>query len=135
MTRRLAAIMFTDIAGYTPLSQADEAAALRLLQEQNRLVRPLLEIHRGRLVKSMGDGLLIEFANALEAVECAMDLQRHIQERNTREASPALQVRIGIHLGDVQGDGSDILGDAVNIASRIEPLAAPGAEGASGSAL
>lgn len=126
MARRLAAIMFTDIAGYTALSQTDEAAALRLLQDQERLVRGLLEIHRGRLVKSIGDGLLIEFANALDAVECAVDLQHHIRERNAREPTPPLRVRIGIHLGDVEGSGSDILGDAVNVASRVEPLAEPG---------
>ena len=126
MTRRLAAIMFTDIAGYTSLSQTDEAAALRLLEEQERLVHPLLELHRGRKVKEIGDGLLIEFGNALDAVECAVDLQQHIQQRNAREPPPELRVRIGVHLGDVQGAGADILGDAVNIASRIEPLADPG---------
>ncbi len=126
MARRLAAIMFTDIAGYTALSQSDEAAALRLLQEQERLVRGLLEIHRGRLVKSIGDGFLIEFANARDAVDCAVDLQRHIQERNVRTSPPELNVRIGIHLGDVEGAGADIVGDTVNVASRIEPLAEPG---------
>ncbi len=125
-TRRLAAIVFTDIAGYTSLAQSDEAGALRLLQEQERLIRPLLEIHRGRKVKSMGDGLLIEFHNALDAVECAVDLQRQVHERNTREEERPLRLRVGIHLGDVQRKGSDILGDAVNIASRVEPLADPG---------
>ncbi len=123
MPRRLAAIVFTDIAGYTSLSQKDERAALALLREQERLVRPLLEIHRGRLVKAMGDGLLVEFSNALDAVACAVDLQQHIHERNARELPPKLRVRIGIHLGDVEDAGSDILGDAVNVASRIEPLA------------
>ena len=126
MPRRLAAIMFTDIAGYTALSQTDEPAALRLLQDQERLVRGLLEVHQGRWVKSMGDGLLLEFPDALDAVVCAVDLQRHIQELNAREPSPELRVRIGIHVGDVQGAGPDILGDSVNIASRIEPLADPG---------
>ncbi len=126
MSRRLAAIMFTDIAEYTSLSQSDETAALGLLRDQERLVRGLLEVHEGRLVKSMGDGLLIEFSNARNAVTCAADLQRHLHERNTQEPPPALRMRIGIHLGDVEGTGSDILGDAVNIASRIEPLAEPG---------
>ena len=126
MARRLAAIMFTDIAGYTSLSQRDEPAALRLLQDQERLVRGLLEIHQGRLVKSIGDGLLLEFPDALDAVACAVDLQRHIRERNARERPPELKVRIGVHLGDVEGVGPDILGDAVNVASRIEPLAEPG---------
>jgi len=124
--RRLAAIVFTDIVGYTSLSQEDEPAALRMLREQERLVHGLLEIHRGRQVKSIGDGLLLEFPDALDAVECAIDLQRHLFERNAREGAPALRVRVGVHLGDVQGVGADILGDAVNIASRVEPLADPG---------
>ena len=124
--RRLAAIVFTDISGYTALSQSNERAAIGLLHDQDRLVRPLLEIHRGRLVKSIGDGLLLEFPNALDAVSYAVDLQRHIRERNARSPPPELLVRIGIHLGDVEEAGTDILGDTVNIASRIEPLAAPG---------
>jgi len=127
MARRLAAIMFTDIAGFTALSQTDEKGALRLLREQEALVLPLLELHRGRQVKSMGDGLLIEFPDALDAVEGAVDIQRHVQERNAREEKGTpLRLRVGIHLGDVEGVGTDILGDAVNIASRIEPLAEPG---------
>ena len=126
MARRLAAIVFTDIAGYTALSHRDEPAALRLLQDQERLVRGLLEVHQGRLVKAIGDGLLMEHSNALDAVSCAIDLQRHIQDRNARQPAPELRVRIGIHLGDVQETGPDILGDAVNIASRLEPLAEPG---------
>jgi len=126
MPRRLAAIMFTDIAGYTALAQQDEAAALRLLREQERLVRPLLAIHRGRKVKSIGDGLLLEFVNALDAVQCGLELQRLVGERNAQEGVHPLRLRIGIHLGDVQSQGSDILGDAVNIAARIEPLAEPG---------
>jgi len=126
MPRRLAAIMFTDIADYTALSQADEKGALRLLREQEGLVWPILELHRGRKVKSMGDGLLIEFPDALDAVECAVDLQHHVQERNVREETTPLRLRIGIHLGDVEGAGTDILGDAVNIAQRIESVAEPG---------
>jgi adenylate cyclase len=125
-TRRLAAIVFTDIAGYTTLTQADEGGALRLVQEQEKLVRPLLEAHRGRKVKSMGDGLLLEFPNALDAVEWAVDLQRHVHERNAREGVPPFRIRVGIHLGDVERRGTDIFGDAVNIASRVEPIAEPG---------
>jgi adenylate cyclase len=125
MARRLTAIMFTDIAGYTALTQSDEAGALRLLEEQQVLVKPILEVHRGRKVKSIGDGMLIEFPNALDAVECAVDFQRQVHDRNIRGGSPALRLRVGIHLGDVQEDGGDILGDAVNIASRLEPLAEP----------
>lgn len=125
MARRLAAIMFTDLTGYTGLAQADEAAALRLLQEQEKLVRPVLEVHRGRKVKSMGDGLLIEFPDALDAVESAVDLQRHVHEHNAQEGARPLKMRIGIHLGDVERRGTDIVGDAVNVASRVEPLAEP----------
>jgi adenylate cyclase len=126
MARRLAAIVFTDLAGYTELTQRNEGAALQLLQAQDRLVRPVLELHHGRKVKSMGDGLLLEFSNALDAVEGAVDLQRRANEHNTAEGSSPLRLRIGIHLGDVQRRGTDILGDSVNIASRIEPLATEG---------
>ena len=126
MARRLAAIMYTDLTGYTALTQADEAGALRLLREQAKLVRPVLESHRGRMVKSMGDGLLIEFPDVLDAVECAVDLQRHVHAHDAEEGAQPFGMRVGIHLGDVQRRGTDILGDAVNIASRVEPLADPG---------
>jgi adenylate cyclase len=126
MPRRLAAIMFTDIAGYTAMTQADEKGALRLLHDQERLLRPLLEKHRGRRVKSMGDGLLLEFPNALDAIECGVEFQRLAHEHNAAPDARPINVRIGIHLGDVQREGTDILGDSVNIASRIEPLAEPG---------
>jgi len=124
--RRLAAIVFTDIEGYTALSQRDEPAALRLVQEQDRLGQALVQIHHGRKVKSTGDGLMLEFPDALDAVACAVDLQRHVHERNARVGGAPLRVRVGIHVGDVQGVGKDILGDAVNIAARIEPVAEPG---------
>ncbi|MFZ0892599.1 MAG: adenylate/guanylate cyclase domain-containing protein [Thermoplasmata archaeon] len=125
MTRRLAAIMFTDMVGSTQLAQRDEKAALQLLREQEGLARPILEAHRGRLVKSTGDGFLVEFGNALDAVECAVDFQRRVFERSSEERQP-LNVRIGIHVGDVESEGNDILGDAVNIAARIEPIAEAG---------
>ena len=125
-TRRLAAIVFTDIVGYTSLAQGDERGALALVAAQDRLVRPLLESHRGRKVKAIGDGLLLEFKNALDAVEFAVAFQRAAVDRTPDAGEPPLRVRIGIHLGDVERRGSDILGDAVNVASRIEPLAEPG---------
>ena len=126
MPRRLVAIMFTDIAGFTPLTQVDEPGALGLVQEQEKLVRRLLAAHQGRRVKSTGDGLLLEFKNALDAVECGAELQWRLHERNAEEGVRPLRIRVGIHLGDVQRRGTDILGDAVNIAARIEPLAEPG---------
>ncbi|HKN07037.1 MAG TPA: adenylate/guanylate cyclase domain-containing protein [Thermoplasmata archaeon] len=125
-TRRLAAIMFTDTVGYTASTQADEARALDLLGVQQELVRPLLIAHRGREIKSTGDGFLVEFDSALKATQCAVDIQRRIYERNAEKTLAPIQIRIGIHLGDVVQRGNDILGDAVNIAARIEPVAEPG---------
>lgn len=118
--------MFTDLEGYASLTHVDEAGALADLQELERLVAPVLAVHHGRKVKSMGDGLLIEFPNARDAVEGAVDLQRSVHEHNVRKGTDRLRLRVGIHVGDVERRGRDILGDAVNIASRIEPLAEPG---------
>ncbi len=119
-TRRLAAIMFIDVAGFTALTQTDEKAALALVREQEALLAPLLRRFRGRKVKSTGDGLLLEFPNALDAVELGVAFQRQVHERNRRETARPLPVRVGIHLGDVQREGNDILGDTVNICSRVE---------------
>ena len=126
MARRLAAIMFTDVVGSTRLAQQDERAALELLKEQEELARPVLTAHHGRLVKSTGDGMLVEFGNALEAVQCAVELQRKVHERGEPAGKPALELRIGIHVGDVEESGTDILGDAVNVTARVEPIAEPG---------
>jgi adenylate cyclase len=124
--RRLSAIMFTDMVGSTAAAQANESEALRLRDEQAVLVRSLLAVYHGREVKSMGDGFLAEFDSALHAVQCAVDIQQHLQKRNSQPGLAPIRLRIGIHLGDVEPRASDIVGDAVNIASRIEPLAAPG---------
>jgi adenylate cyclase len=126
-TRRLAAIMLTDIVGYTALTQADEALTLALLAEHAALLRPLFAEHSGREVKGTGDGFLVEFPSALQAVRCAVGIQRALHERNSfLPTDRAIQVRIGIHLGDVVHRDGDILGDGVNITARIEPLAKPG---------
>ena len=125
--RKLAAIMFTDLVGYTSLSQDNEALALRLLDEHRTLVRPFFSKHNGREVKTVGDAFLVEFPSALEAVRCAFDIQQSLQEMNSgRTLGKQVQVRVGVHLGDVVHDQNDVYGDAVNIASRIEPLAMPG---------
>jgi len=119
--------MFTDMVGFTALAQRDEPLAMELLQEQRRLVRPILAKYNGREIKTIGDAFLVEFDSALEAVRCAVEIQTGLKEENARrEKEHAISIRIGIHLGDVIHDGADVGGDAVNIASRIEPLAPAG---------
>ncbi len=117
--------MFTDMVGYTALTQTDEPQALSLLETQRNLMQPVLSKHGGRKVKTMGDGSLIEFGSALQATESAVEIQKVLHEYNEARLVK-LSVRIGIHVGDVVHTDGDIFGDAVNIASRIEPLAGPG---------
>jgi adenylate cyclase len=124
--RRLAAVMFTDTVGYTASTQSNEGRSLDLLRQQTELVRPVVALHQGHEIKSTGDGFLVEFDSALKAVQCAVNIQRRLNERNSEGGLAPIRIRIGVHLGDVVQNGSDILGDAVNIAARIEPLAEPG---------
>jgi adenylate cyclase len=126
-TRRLAAILAADIAGNSRLMGADEVGTVQALREHRTAADPLIAQHGGRIVKTTGDGLLIEFGSVVGAVECAMGLQRLSAERNA--ATPAerrMEWRIGIHIGDVLIEGDDILGDGVNIAARLEGIAEPG---------
>ena len=125
--RRLAAIMFTDIVGYGVHTQRNEALALDLLAHHNELLRPIIANHRGDEVKSMGDGFLLEFASALDAVRCATQMQKTLHRANKNaDEDHHIQIRIGIHLGDVEHRDGDVFGDGVNIASRLEALAEPG---------
>ena len=125
--RKLAAIVFTDMVGYTALAQRDEALALELLGEQREVVRPIIKRHNGKEVKTIGDAFLVQFRSALDAVECAASIQKSLHELNlNRPPERRIVLRVGVHVGDVIEEGDDIQGDAVNIASRIEPIAAPG---------
>jgi class 3 adenylate cyclase/TolB-like protein/Tfp pilus assembly protein PilF len=125
--RQLAAVMFTDMVGYSALAQRNEALALEVLEEHRRLVRPLFTNHGGREIKTIGDAFMVEFASPVEAARCAIAMQRLLHGRNA-DAPPErqLRIRIGLHLGDVVHREGDVYGDGVNIAARIEPLAEPG---------
>ncbi|HEY6283219.1 MAG TPA: tetratricopeptide repeat protein [Nitrososphaerales archaeon] len=125
--RRLSSIMFTDMVGYTSLSERDEALALVLLEEQRQLVRPIFERHGGIEVKTLGDGFLIEFPSVLEAVRSSIEVQEVLRSRNLSvPKEKRIQLRVAVHLGDVEHRGGDVYGDAVNVASRVHELAEPG---------
>src|SRR6266446_3133298 len=125
--RRLAAILAADVAGYSRLMGADEEGTAQALREHRAAADPLIAHHGGRIVKTTGDGVLIEFSSVVGAVQCAVGLQKLAAERNA--GSPGdrrMEWRIGIHLGDVLVEGDDILGDGVNIAAHLEGIAEPG---------
>ena len=118
--------MFTDMVGFTALTQSDERQSLEVLDRHNRLLRPFFSKFHGREVKAVGDSFLVEFESALDATSCAVEIQRFLHDYNLSSRDEwRITLRIGIHLGDVVRSGDDILGDAVNIASRLQPLAEP----------
>jgi adenylate cyclase len=119
--RRLAAILAADVAGYSRLMGADEVGTLAALKViRHEIVDPAIALHRGRIVKIIGDGMLVEFASAVDAVTCAVALQGRMAERTGKGATPCIQFRVGINVGDIMIDGDDIYGDGVNIAARVE---------------
>jgi adenylate cyclase len=125
--RRLAAILAADVAGYSRLMGADEAGTARVLREHRAAVDPVVSTHGGRIVKTTGDGVLLEFPSIVAAVECAVAVQKLMAERNADVPEDRRMLfRIGINLGDVLIEGKDILGDGVNVAARLEAIAEPG---------
>ena len=137
MERRLAAILAADVVGYSRLMEADEADTLaRLKSTRENLIDPKITAHRGRIVKLMGDGALIEFSSVVEAVGCALEIQQTMAECNAElPKEKQLEFRIGVNLGDVIVEGQDIYGDGVNVAARLEGLAEPGGVLISGTAF
>jgi adenylate cyclase len=126
--RHLAAILAADVAGYSRLMGADEERTHeRLKAHRRQLVDPKIKEHHGRIVKTTGDGMLVEFPSVVDAVRCAVELQRAMVDRNTDIAEDKrITFRIGVNLGDVIAEGGDIYGDGVNVAARLEALAEPG---------
>ena len=127
MERRLAAILAADVVGYTRLMGADETGTLRRLTElRQQVLEPLIAEHNGRIVKLIGDGLLVEFVSVVDALTCAVAWQTAVMEREGEvDEDKRLKFRIGINLGDVIVEGGDIHGDGVNVAARLESLADP----------
>ena len=128
LERRLSAILAADVAGYSRLMGMDEEGTLAQLKgHRQALVDPKIEEHRGRIVKTTGDGMLVEFASVVDAVRCAVEVQRGMSERNARvNLDKRIEFRVGINLGDIIIEADDIYGDGVNIAARLEGIAEPG---------
>lgn len=126
--RRLAAILAADVVGYSRLMGQDEVGPLvRLRTHRRELIDPKIVEHKGRIVKTTGDGILVEFASVVEAVACAVAVQRGIAERETSSSGEQrIQFRVGINVGDIIVEDGDIFGDGVNVAARLEALAEPG---------
>src|SRR5438034_8133603 len=127
-TRRLAAILAADVAGYSRLMGADEEGTLeRFKAHRRQLIDPKIGEHRGRIVKTTGDGLLAEFASVVDAVRCAAEVQRGMIDREPEVSDERrIRFRVGVNLGDIISEDDDIFGDGVNVAARLEALAEPG---------
>jgi class 3 adenylate cyclase len=127
-TRKLAAILVSDVVGYSRLAGADEDRILaRLRTLRSDLIDPTIAVHHGHVVKRTGDGSIIAFRSVVDAVNCAIEIQRAMVDRNAEVApDKRIEFRVGIHLGDVVIDGDDILGEGVNIAARLESICEPG---------
>jgi class 3 adenylate cyclase len=126
-TRCLAAILAADVVGYSKLMGEDEAGTLGALSEIHKsIVIPVIAAHGGRIFKLMGDGLLAEFPSAVQALTAGLGIQEELSKRSSEMPDKPIEVRMGLHVGDVLVEGRDLLGDAVNIAARLESLGEPG---------
>src|SRR6267143_3248776 len=127
-TRRLTAILAADVAGYSRLMGADEEGTLeRLKAHRRQLIDPKITEHHGRIVKTTGDGLLVEFASVVDAMRCATEVQRGMIDREPEVTDERqIRFRVGVNLGDIIAEGGDIFGDGVNVAARLEVVAEPG---------
>ena len=127
--RRLSAIMFSDIKGFSRMMGEDQEATLRLLDEHNEIITPIIKRHKGKVLKFIGDAILSNYDSAVDATRAGVEIQATLRKLN-REKPDAekIIIRIGIHIGDVVMKGGDIFGDGVNVAARIEPLAEPGGD-------
>ena len=125
-TRKLAAIMFTDIVGFSRQMGADESRTLRLLEVHNQLIHQAVAAHHGHIIKTIGDAFLVDFPSVVHAVQCAQQIQNQFRTHNTEKATTEqIHIRIGIHLGDIVQKDGDMFGDGVNIAARLQTLAEP----------
>src|SRR5262245_5321054 len=125
-TRKLAAIMFTDIVGFSRQMGSNEARTLRLLEVHNQVIQQAVTEHHGHVIKTVGDGFLVDFPSVVHAVQCAQAIQEQCRTHNTeKETAEQIHIRIGIHSGDVVQRDGDVFGDGVNIASRLQAVAEP----------
>jgi adenylate cyclase len=125
-TRRLAAIMFTDIVGFSRQMGSDEARTFQLLEVHNQFIQHAVSEHHGTVIKTIGDAFLVDFPSVVNAVQCAQTIQTRLRVHNTdKDSAEQIHVRVGIHLGDIVQKDGDVFGDGVNIASRLQGLAEP----------
>src|SRR5690349_16898475 len=125
-TRRLAAIMFTDIVGFSRQMGVDESRTLRLLAVHNQIIQQVATAHHGTVIKTIGDAFLVDFPSVVHAVQCAQQIQAQFKGHNAEKEQPEqIHVRIGVHSGDIVQQNGDVFGDGVNVASRLQALAEP----------
>ncbi|HZY10834.1 MAG TPA: adenylate/guanylate cyclase domain-containing protein, partial [Bacteroidota bacterium] len=126
-SRKIVALMFTDIVGFSRQMGSNEDLTLKKLEIHHKIIRESIHDYAGNEIKTIGDAFLVEFESSVKAIHCAVEIQKKFHEYNSeRSQQEAINVRIGIHVGDITMTNGDILGDGVNIASRIQPLADPG---------